>query len=382
MIRQNIQAHGGKLIIFEKTKITEKPHFEITLNDEQIVDLHNIANGTYSPLTGFLRKDDFLSVLVSMRLTNGIVWPIPIVLDISETDKKQIELSKQNSILLKDSSGNKLAILENIEVYSYSKKDFANYVFKTIEQDHPGVKMVYELKDYLIGGNIILLDDINLDLPKYFSPVEIRKIFQDKNWNTVVAFQTRNPPHVSHEYLQKCALEGCNGLFINPVIGKKKSGDFKDEYILGAYERLIKNYYKPDSVHLSTLPLTFKYAGPREAVLHAIIRQNFGCTHMIVGRDHAGVGSYYGTYDAQNIFNNFRDDELKIKILKYENAGFCNICNTVTTNKTCPHSDSDKMHISGTEVRRKIQNKEILPSSFMRKEISEYLIEGENQFVN
>lgn len=377
-----IQAHGWDLLELQISHKNKKTDFTIVLNPEQIVDLHNIVNGTYSPLTGFLRKDNFLSVLVSMRLTDGTPWPIPIVLDIMEEEKKEIESSKNKNILLIDASNKELALLQNVEIFEYSKEDFSKYVFNTTDQEHPGVKMVYELKEYLIGGDIEMLSEIDLNVEKFSSPSETRAIFQSRWWDTVVAFQTRNPPHISHEYLQKCALEGCSGLFINPVIWKKKSWDFKDEYILGAYEKLIQNYYREESVHLGTLPLTMKYAGPREAILHAIIRQNFGCTHMIVGRDHAWVWDYYGTYDAQNIFDNFKEWELKIKILKYENAGFCNVCNTVTTNKTCPHPNEYKMHISGTEVRRRIQDKEILPSSFMRKEISEFLMEWKDQFVN
>lgn len=376
---ETIKAHWWKLISLEKTNNIET-NFEIILNDEQVVDLHNISNGTYSPLTWFLKKDDFLSVLVSMRLANWIVWPIPVVLDISEEEKKEIKLDY--NILLKDSSWNKLAILKNIEIYPYSKEDFSKYIFWTDDKNHPWVSMIKNLKEYLIGWEIVLINDIILENDKYFSPEKTREIFKDKWWDTIVAFQTRNPPHVSHEYLQKCALEWCNWLFINPVIWKKKSWDFKDEYILWAYERLIKNYYKPDSVHMSTLPLTFKYAWPREAILHAIIRQNFGCTHMIVGRDHAWVGDYYWTYDAQNIFDKFTENDINIKVLKYENAWFCSVCKTVTTNKTCPHPDDYKMHISWTEVRKRIQNKEILPGDFMRKEISEYLIEWENQFID
>ena len=373
-----IKPHWWELI---KIKVNNNlnTNFEIILNNEQIVDLHNISNGTYSPLTWFLKKDDFLSVLVSMRLKNGIVWPIPIVLDIDEKSKNQID--KKSNISLKDKNWKNLAILQNIEIFDYSKQDYANYIFWTDDKNHPWVNMVYNLKDYLIWWDIVLLEEINLENDKYFSPEKTRKIFEQKWWNTIVAFQTRNPPHISHEYLQKCALEWCHWLFINPVIWKKKNWDFKDEYILWAYSRLIKNYYKDESVHLWTLPLTMQYAWPREAILHAIIRQNFWCSHIIIWRDHAGVWDYYWTYDAQNIFDTFRENEIQIKALKYENAWFCSICKTVTTNKSCPHSDQDKMHISGSEVRRRIINKEILPDDFMRKEISEYLIEWKNQFV-
>lgn len=376
-----IKPHWWELICLEKTKDIDCD-FEIVLSDEQIVDLHNISNGTYSPLTWFLKKDDFLSVLKNMRLSDWVVWTIPIILDISEKDKKNIEDLKAKKILLKDSNWNKLAILKNIEIYDYSKDDYAKYIFWTTDKNHPWVEMINNLWDFLIGWDIVLIKDIELKKDKYFSPTETRKIFKEKWWKTIVAFQTRNPPHISHEYLQKCALESCNWLFINPVVWKKKRWDFKDEYILWAYERLIKNYFKDEHVHLWTLPISMKYAWPREAIHHAIIRQNFWCSHIIIGRDHAWVWNYYGTYEAQNIFDNFTERDINIKVLKYENAWFCSICKTVTTSKTCPHSDSDKMHISWTEVRKRIENKEILPDDFMRKEISEYLIEGEDQFVD
>jgi len=376
-----IKPHWGKLICLEKTT-NINTDLEIILNNEQIVDLHNISNWTYSPLTWFLKKEDFLSVLKNIRLSNWVVWSIPIVLDIWEQEKKEIEKNNITSILLKNKDWNKLAILKNIEIYDYCKNDYAKYVFWTKDENHPWVEIINNLKKYLIGWNIILINDIDLKKEKYFSPSETRKIFEKKWWNLVVAFQTRNPPHISHEYLQKCALESCNWLFINPVIWKKKKWDFKDEYILGSYDRLIKNYFKDDHVHLWTLPISMKYAWPREAIHHAIIRQNFWCSHIIIGRDHAGVWNHYWTYEAQNIFDIFTESDINIKVLKYENAGFCSICKTVTTSKTCPHDDKEKMHISWTEVRRKIQNKEILPDDFMRKEISEYLIEWENQFIN
>lgn len=316
-----------------------------------------------------------------MRLKNWTIWPIPIVLDISKNEKINIEKNKLTQILLKDKNDKKIAVLKNIEIYDYCKKNFAQSIYKTNCENHPWINYIYNLDDFLIWWKIEIIEDIIIEKQNFFSPEKTRKIFQEKGWKTVVAFQTRNPPHVSHEYLQKCALESCDWLFINPVVWKKKKWDFKDKYILWAYKLLIKNYFKSDHAHLSTLPISMKYAWPREAILHAIIRQNFWCSHIIIGRDHAGIWDYYWTYDAQNIFDFLWEKDINIKVLKYENAWHCCICNTVTTNKTCPHSDEDKMHISWTKVREKIKNKEILPSSFMRKEISEYLIEWNDQFV-
>ncbi len=376
-----IKPHWGELISLKKTKDVNFD-FKITLNNEQIIELHNISKWIYSPLKGFLKEKDFLSVINFMKLANGTLWPLPIVLDISKTIGREIKDKKIKDILLINKLNKSLAILKNIEIYKYSKKDYSKSIFWTTDKKHPWVKMIYDLKDYLIGWDIVMLNNINLKNNKFFSPKKTRKIFKQKWWKKIVAFQTRNPPHISHEYLQKCALEWCDGLFINPVIGKKKKWDFKDKYIIWAYDILIKNYYKKDHVFLWVLPLTMKYAWPKEAILHAIIRQNFWCTHMIIWRDHAWIWDFYWTYEAQNIFDNFTKKDINIKILKYENAGFCSICKTVTTNKTCPHLESEKMHISWTNVRNKILNKEILPWDFMRKEISEYLIKWNKQFIN
>jgi len=375
-----VKPHWWKLILSGKVTNYDK-WFEITLDKEQIIDLLNISNWTYSPLTWFLKKDDFLWVLKNMKLANWIIWSIPIILDISEKEKNKIENNNINEIILKNDNWTQLALLKNIEIFDYSKDDFSANVFWTNNESHPWVVMVNNLKEYLIWWDIEIINEIKIEDYEYFSPIQTRKIFAEKWWKTIVAFQTRNPPHISHEYLQKCALESCDWLFINPVIWKKKTWDFKDEYILWAYKRLIKNYYKDWHVHLWILPLTMKYAWPREAIHHAIIRQNFWCTHIIIWRDHAGVWDFYWTYDAQKIFDSLTSNDLQIRTLKYENAWFCSICQAVTTSKTCPHWDDKKMHISWSEVRKRIKNKEILPDDFMRKEISEFLIEWEDQFV-
>lgn len=348
---------------------------KLILDDEQIKDVRNIANGVYSPLVGFLKKKDFQSVISDMRLGNGSVWSIPIVLDIDDYKKTE-------EIILTDRKNKPIAFLKNIEIYEYDKNDFAENIFGTLDKQHPGVKEIYEMGDYLVGGDIKLIKDSGRDpFPEYnLTPEETKKIFQNKGWKKVVAFQTRNVPHRAHEFLQKSALEQVDGLFIQPVIGRKKPGDFKDELILKAYEIILEKHYPQNKTHLGILPLKMRYAGPREAIFHAIIRKNFGCTHIIIGRDHAGVGNYYGSYDAQKIFDKFSEKELGIKPIKCENVVYCNTCGDLVFENNCQHLD-DKEFLSGTKMREMIKKKQSLPEKFIRPEISELLINHPNPFV-
>ena len=346
---------------------------KVVVNKEHIRDIKNIASGVYAPLTGFLRKADFQSVLDNMRLADASVWSIPITLDLNTN---QIE----STALLVSEEGEEIALLRNTEVYPNPKEEFAEKVFGTTDLNHPGVKKIFEMEDYLVGGEIELLTDSRME-KNTILPDETKTEFAKRGWETVVAFQTRNPPHRSHEYLQKSALEHVDGLFINPVIGQKKSGDFHDEAIFGAYEILVDNYYHPEKVFLGGLSLRMRYAGPREAVMHALIRKNFGCTHFIVGRDHAGVGDYYGTYDAQKIFNQFKKEELGIKIFPFEHAAFCKKCGCMASMKSCPHHLSDWIHLSGTKIREKFKNNEDFPAEFMRPEVVEYLQGFDDLFV-
>jgi len=380
-----IPAHWWNLV----NRTQAKKHdisFTIQLSEIKQSDVYNISYGMYSPLDWFMNQADMQSVLDNLRLENGTVWPIPIVLDITQEEKDRIERENITTIgLTSYETGEVIANLEVGDIFTFDKNEFAEKVYTTTDIGHPWVQMVFEMDDYLISWKIFLYDELILDnhcQPYWLKPQDLREEFISKWWEKVVAFQTRNPPHRSHEYLQKCALENCDGLLIQPVVGKKKSWDFNDDYILWAYEVLTEKYYKPDTTLLSVLPITMRYAGPREAVLHAIIRQNFGCSHMIVGRDHAGVGDYYGTYDAQNIFDQFSKDELQIEILRYEHAGYCSICEEVTSNKTCPHWAEYKLFISGTKIREKIKNKDPMPNEFIRKEVLDYLEEGNTQFVN
>jgi sulfate adenylyltransferase len=382
------KPHGGRLV---DRKVTPKKRQEILkkrkkfksleLNVEQIKDTKNIARGVYSPLTGFLRKDNFNEVAKNMRLVGGTVWPIPIVLDLDESSYKDIK--EEKDVILVDKEEKPVALLSNIEIYNYDKDFFAKNVFGTLDKKHPGVEAIYKMGKYLVGGEIHLLDDSKEPFPELnLTPKETRKKFTDQGWKNVVAFQTRNVPHSGHEYLQKYALRGVDGLFVQPVIGEKKIEDFKDEYILASYQVLIDKHYPKDKVVLGILPLKMRYAGPREAIFHAIIRKNFGCTHFIVGRDHAGVGDYYHPFAAQEIFDQFKSNEIGVEILKYPEVIFCKSCADHQFVDGCDHSESDKISFSGTKLRENIKNKTQPPFYIIRPEVYNLLSSSANSLVD
>jgi sulfate adenylyltransferase len=353
----------------------------LVLSEEQVVEAKNIGWGVYAPLKGFLKKKDFERVLSEMRLTTGDVWTIPVVLDVAEGVYD--DLKKERDILLLNEKKERIAVLRNIEFFEYDKNDFVKKVFGTEDASHPGVNEIQKMNKYLVGGEIEQIDYSKGVFAKYiFTPEEARVMWQNKGWRKVVAFQTRNVPHRPHEFLQKVALREVDGLFIQPVIGKKKNGDFKDEVILAAYESLIAKHYSEQEVQLGALLLKMRYAGPREAIFHALIRKNYGCTHFIVGRDHAGVGDYYGKYDAQNIFNNFTKDEIGIEILKYENASYCSNCSKLVFEGDCDHNAEGKVFFSGTKMREIIKNKEKMPPEFIRSEVLDVLLKHPNPFVS
>ncbi len=381
-----IQPHGGKLInkVLSSLKKEEflskaKKLKSLNLTKDQIQEVKNIANGVYSPLIGFLREKDFKSVLLKMRLINGVVWPIPIVLDISEEDSKR--LRKEKLVLLIDSDKKLIAVLKDIEIYPFSKEEFNQNVFQTLDKEHPGVAYVYKMKKYLIGGEVLLLDNSKTLFPEYnFFPSETRKIFQKRGWKTVAGFQTRNVPHRGHEFVQKEALKLTDGLFIQPVMGEKKVGDFKDEYILASYQILIDKYFPSNKVFLGILPLKMKYAGPREAALHALVRKNYGATHFIVGRDHAGVGSYYPPFAAQEIFSNFKKDEIGIEILKFpEVVYYPQFTQHGFTNS---YPKAQKTSFSGTMFRNYLKEKQEPPEWFIYPEIYNFLSMSNNALVD
>jgi len=381
-----ISPHGGKLVqkiisFSEKEKILAnlQNYQKLVLDIEQVKDVKNLADGVYSPLEGFLKEDDFLSVCKEMRLKNGLVWPIPIVLDITKEEYQRIK--KQKDVVLEDQTGKSIALLKNIEIYPYSKDFFAKNVFGTLDRNHPGVEEVYKMGEYLIGGEIELLENPLFLFPEHnFTPQQTRKEFEKRGWKNIVAFQTRNVPHLGHEYLQKKALEQVDGLFIQPVIGEKKLEDFKDEYIIAAYEFLIDKYYPKEKVLLGILPLKMRYAGPREAVFHALIRKNFGCTHFIVGRDHAGVGNYYGPFDAQEIFDRFKEEEIGIKIMKFGEVLYCPECKKHVFQKDCNHKN--RISFSGTKIREILKRKEIPPSYIMHEEVYNLITASYNSLID
>lgn len=376
-----ISPHGGKLINRvlegkEREKLIEKANqIEVMfLNQREISDLEMIATGAMSPLEGFMDSENYESVRDFMRLKNGLVWSIPITLSLKE------ELSGKNFInkelALKDMNGNLLAIIEVEDQYKVDKKREAEQVLKTSDSAHPGVQYLKSITDIYVGGKVKMLNLPSHGIfEKYWlAPKETRFLFKTKGWNTVVAFQTRNPIHRAHEYLQKCALEIVDALLIHPLMGETKKDDVPAEVRLRCYEVLLKEYYPKTRVAISIFPAAMRYAGPREAIFHAICRKNYGCTHFIVGRDHAGVGNYYGSYDAHYIFREFEPEEIGIIPLFFENAFYCKRCGNMASTKTCPHPDEDHIVLSGTKVREMLSSGELPPLEFTRREVAEILI--------
>jgi sulfate adenylyltransferase len=374
-----IVPHGGELI----NRIVEPEHAKkykimpfIFINSRTLSDLELIATGAFSPLTGFIGQKDYRSVLKNMRLSDGTVWPIPITLPVSNDEAAKLEIGSE--IGLKGFDGKLYGILKLEEKYKYNKKEEAEFIYGTTDINHPGVQKIAQNGDIYLSGPIYLLERPNHSpFEKYFhDPIKVRKTFQDKGWQTIVGFQTRNPIHRAHEYIQKTALEITDGLLIHPIIGETKQDDIPADLRMKSYEALLDKYYPKDRVILSVFPAAMRYAGPREALFHAIVRKNYGCTHFIIGRDHAGVGNYYGTYDSQKIFNNFSREEIGIRILKFEHAFFCTICDSMCTSKTCSHDHEHHLFFSGTKVRQMLRNGQSPPKEFTRPEVAQILING------
>ncbi|HEC36885.1 MAG TPA: sulfate adenylyltransferase, partial [bacterium] len=357
-----IQPHGGDLINkelpqIEKDRILNQVNEfdKIKVNPQTLKVIKNISFGIFSPLEGFMNENNFKYVLEHMYLENNVAWPFPIVLDASEDEVKSFNIDDR--IILVDSSDTPIALMEVEDIYSYDKKEFAKTVYGTLDREHPGVARVFNKKEKLIGGEIFLVNEPKPTFPELdLKPIETRVLFKQKKWDRVVAFQTRNPPHLGHEYIQKAGLTYVDGLFINPVIGKKKVGDFLDDVIIKAYQVLIDEYYPKDRVVLSTFETEMRYAGPKEAIFHAIVRKNYGCDHIIIGRDHAGVGDYYGPYDAHKIFENFPD--LGIEPIKFRSFSKCKKCNAVVNDKICPHPPEFHNFFAGREIRAALQRGE------------------------
>ena len=378
-----IEAHGGRLIDREARgaegesllRASEKMP-SLNLNGRTISDLELIANGALSPLEGFMGEADYISVRDNRRLSNGLVWTIPVTLAVDDDDRKQI--NPGDDVALRHTDGRLVGVLHLSEIFKYDKQAEAESVYRTTDEDHPGVKALYSQGDYLLGGRISLIESVNREefAPYRYSPRELRALFADRGWERIVAFQTRNPVHRAHEYIQKCALETVDGLLLHPLVGETKAGDIPAPVRIRAYEVIIDHYYPQARTQLAVLPAAMRYAGPREAVFHAIIRQNYGCSHFIVGRDHAGVGNYYGTYDAQRIFGDFTPGELKITPMFFDNTFFCRKCDGMASLKTCPHDQEEHVSLSGTKVREMLSRGEVPPAEFTRQEVAQVLIDA------
>jgi len=380
-VTRNITAHGGELInrvasaqrAAELTNEAEKLT-SVTLPEREQCDVEMISIGAFSPLTGFVGEKDFNSICDTMRLANGVPWPVPITCSVDEKTAAGIKTNQR--VALRDGDHALLAVLTVQEKYNYDKGKEAKEVYKTDSTEHPGVAVLMQQGDVCLGGPIeVMPDAFAPSFPEnQMTPAQTRAEFVKRDWNTVVGFQTRNPIHRAHEYLTKCALEICDGLLIHPLVGQTQAGDIPADVRMCCYQKLMTDYYQPNHVMLSVLPAAMRYAGPREAILHALIRQNYGCTHFIVGRDHAGVGKYYGTYDAQKIFNEFKPGEMAITTLNFEHASWCKKCEGMVSNKTCPHPGEDKIFLSGTKVREMLNNGERPPMEFTRPEVADLLI--------
>ncbi len=382
-MENTILPHGGKLVnrVIEGQEREElvkrsKDLKRISVSPRVVSDLELISIGAMSPNEGFMGKEDYESVVEMMRLKNGLPWSVPITLPVSK--EEAANLKEGEDVLLLDGLGNAIAILHLRERFFYDKKKEAKEVYRTTDEAHPGVKVVYSQGDVLLSGNISLINrPPNPEFPEYrLEPARTRNLFKERGWKRVVAFQTRNPIHRAHEYLQKCALEMADGLLIHPIVGETKSDDVPAHVRMECYKTLIENYYPKDRVVLSVLPAAMRYAGPREAIFHALMRKNYGCTHFIVGRDHAGVGNYYGTYDAHRIFDEFKPEEIGITPLFFDHAFYCKRCTAMVTTKTCPHTPEFHVILSGTKVRELLKKRQELPLEFTRPEVGRILMEA------
>jgi sulfate adenylyltransferase len=366
-----IEPHGGTLV----DRTGERPDGveqleQIPLTSRELSDLDMLATGALSPLEGFMGRHDYERVVDEMRLGSGLPWSLPVCLAVDQAPSGE-------EVALTDTSGRALAVLEVDEVYEYDREREAERCFRTTEEAHPGVARLYSQKPLYLAGRVTVFERLEPSFPQLaLDPAETRSAFAERGWRRVVGFQTRNPIHRAHEYLTKVALETVDGLLIHPLVGETKSDDVPAATRVDCYRVLVENYYPRDRVVVSAFPAAMRYAGPREAIWHALCRKNYGCSNFIVGRDHAGVGDYYGTYDAQLIFDEFEPHELGIEPMFFEHAFFCRKCGQMATPKTCPHGGDDHVFLSGTKVRELLAAGELPPAEFSRPEVAAVLIEA------
>ncbi|UJB68777.1 sulfate adenylyltransferase [Acaryochloris sp. 'Moss Beach'] len=375
-----IAPHGGSLInrvasASQKQDLLAKGDSlpRVQLDKRATSDLEMIAIGGFSPLSGFMGQADYEQVVHHMHLENGLPWSIPVTLSVDEGVAAALDVG--GLVRLDDPAGAFVGVLELTEKYTYDKTQEAVQVYKTDEMKHPGVKVVFDQGAVNLAGPVWLLErQSHPQFPSYqIDPIASRQLFRERGWNTIVGFQTRNPIHRAHEYIQKCALETVDGLFLHPLVGATKSDDIPADVRMRCYEIMMEHYFPEDRVILAINPAAMRYAGPREAIFHALVRKNYGCTHFIVGRDHAGVGDYYGTYDAQYIFDSLDAQALGITPMKFEHAFYCKKTLSMATTKTSPSGPEDRVHLSGTKVREMLRRGELPPPEFSRPEVASEL---------
>jgi len=379
-----IEPHGGDGLVQQVIPADKQQDVlnelegapEVMLETSTFWDAQLIARGVYSPLTGFMDADDYESVQRECRLSDGTVWSLPIVLPVPASDVDEVR--EASRVLLRDEQGEPAGLIEAPDLFERDKETEAERVYQTTEREHPGVRNIYDESDWAAAGTVRMFDrplDTGVEGGLQMWPLETREHMIERGWERVVGFQTRNPMHRAHEYLVRCAMEITDGAMVHPLVGPTKGSDVPASVRMDCYQVVLNNYYPEDRTLLNVFPAPMRYAGPREAIFHAICRKNYGCTHFIVGRDHAGVGDYYGTYEAQNFFSNFSDEDLGITPLFFEFAFFCEICDGMATAKTCPHDADNHLFLSGTKVREKLRNGESLPIEFTRAEVAEILMD-------